>query len=212
MCFFRKRKKRELEQQRIIDELTAKLESQNVVQDESSIKMEQSMKLRQMKRDSAKFQSTINEYANKARMAFEKGVKSDYQIQRQLLNNAMKRKQVLDIMVAQLENSIHNEKLNNVVADFINISNEITEKLKSTNSDVSIEKIFSEFENSLGLQAEGNDYLNEFLQTANASYQDFSGHINDDDLDVLIFPGEKTSNKEFTDLDKEIAKLRKELE
>lgn len=210
--FFKRRKKEKLEKEiQLVKEQEA-IEVKKDHETEFREKMDRMKSLNKMKRDSFKYQTTINEYSVKAKRAFEDGNKREYLIHRNSLKLALKRKEMMDIMIAQTEASQHNKDMDESIQEFLKTTEKFTEQMKKDNPDYDVIELHKQYEEALNNNTDKNDTLNIFLDTAVSSYQDFSGFTSEDELDSLIFDN-KSSNKirSNSEIDEKLEAIRKEL-
>lgn len=211
MFFLKRRKRKKIELKRL--EEFKRLEELKIFQLENKSfneKLERSKQINNMKREVYKFQQIINEYSNRAKSAYNKNNIAEYQVHRNNLKMAMKRKKLLDTMIAQIENSQHNNKMDDSFENILKQIDSFTNQSKESFPTNNIDELYESYEEYLNKSADNNEAINVLLTSASASFEDFGNHITDEELDQRIFDI-KTQNKRKTQLDSEVKQSKEKI-
>lgn len=190
MFFNRKKRKERLEREKRERDTKAKLEIKKT--------------LSKMKRQSTKLEKSKNEYLVKAREAKRNNNNLEYNVLKTGLKAIIKRKQSIDVMIAQFESSFMISEVNDVVGDFVSNTKVLADLMKEISSTTDITEAQLAYESAVGENLGQFEALNMFLETASDNLEtmsDFGDDITDDEIDKLI-------NSELMDeedsIDKEI--------
>lgn len=193
-------RERKLEKERIKKEKLELEQKEKEIQAKINIKRT----LLRMKNQSQKLEKLKQQYIENAKKAAQVGDQQAYKLAKSGLKICLSKQRVIETMIANFEISMQLNDINNIIRDFVDGINIMSDQMKNITSNIDMVKAQTAYEKAMANNQGQYEALDAFLEAASETISSFDGvdsNVSDHEIDELI--SNSISDSE-SDIDKEI--------